>query len=94
MMEDLLTTPSVAWRERAACLSYPALLFFGVDDSESAVDRRTREERAKRVCDDCEVRQTCLEYALAAREQYGIWGGLTEIERRGHLRGRGTVAGR
>lgn len=93
MIEDLLTSPSVAWRERAACLSYPALLFFGLDDAESAVERRAREERAKGVCEDCEVRQACLEYALAAREQYGIWGGLTEIERRGHLRGR-TIAAR
>jgi hypothetical protein len=34
------------------------------------------------------VRDQCLEYALQMREQYGIWGGLTEVERRARLHGR------
>lgn len=74
-----------AWREHAACLEYPAVLFFGFDDNESALDRRSREDRAKSVCYGCAVRQECLDYALAMREPYGIWGGLTEIERRSRL---------
>lgn len=40
----------------------------------------TRE--AKRVCRVCDVRQECLEYALANDERFGIWGGLSERERR------------
>jgi len=40
----------------------------------------TRE--AKRVCFACEVRQECLEYAVAHDERFGIWGGLSERERR------------
>ena len=40
----------------------------------------TRE--AKRVCLTCDVRQECLEYALANDERFGIWGGLSERERR------------
>ena len=40
----------------------------------------TRE--AKRVCRGCEVRAECLEYALANDERFGIWGGLSERERR------------
>jgi WhiB family transcriptional regulator, redox-sensing transcriptional regulator len=40
----------------------------------------TRE--AKRVCLSCEVRSECLEYALAHDERFGIWGGLSERERR------------
>ena len=82
--EPLLTTGS-SWRERAACLNYPAVLFFGMDDSESSAERRAREENAKRVCMSCEVKAECLEYALSTREPYGIWGGLTEIERRSRL---------
>jgi WhiB family redox-sensing transcriptional regulator len=39
-------------------------------------------EEAKAVCASCTVRQACLEYALAAREREGVWGGLTERERR------------
>jgi len=40
----------------------------------------TRE--AKRVCLSCEVRAECLEYALGNDERFGIWGGLSERERR------------
>ena len=40
----------------------------------------TRE--AKAVCQSCEVREECLEYALANDERFGIWGGLSERERR------------
>jgi len=37
---------------------------------------------AKRVCDSCIVRRQCLEYALANEERFGIWGGLSERQRR------------
>lgn len=37
---------------------------------------------AKRICTSCEVRGECLEYALANDERFGIWGGLSERERR------------
>jgi WhiB family transcriptional regulator, redox-sensing transcriptional regulator len=87
-MKELTTLNEAEWREDAACLAYPAVLFFGLDDSETPAERRSREERAKRVCYTCSVRHDCLEYALATKEPYGIWGGLTEIERRGRLHGR------
>lgn len=76
------------WRERAACLHHPAVIFFGLDDSESPADRHAREELAKSICETCAVREECLEYALETREPYGIWGGLTEVERKARLRGR------
>jgi WhiB family redox-sensing transcriptional regulator len=44
----------------------------------------TRE--AKRVCGRCEVQPECLEYALDTRQRYGVWGGLSERERRKLLR--------
>lgn len=37
---------------------------------------------AKEVCAGCPVRQECLEFALAEREVYGVWGGTSERERR------------
>ncbi len=37
---------------------------------------------AKRICTSCEVRTQCLEYALENDERFGIWGGLSERERR------------
>lgn len=87
-------TPSaldeLEWRESAACLPHPAELFFGMDDNESAADRRAREDEAKSICAGCVVRAECLEYALTMREPYGIWGGLTELERKARLRGRAS----
>lgn len=43
--------------------------------------RRERAERAGRVCDTCPVRQECARMALETREQYGVWGGLSEADR-------------
>jgi WhiB family redox-sensing transcriptional regulator len=87
-------TPSaideLEWRERSACLTYPSVLFFGMDDNESASERRAREDEAKAICSQCVVRAECLEYALDMREPYGIWGGLTELERKARLRGRAS----
>jgi len=37
---------------------------------------------AKKICTTCEVKAQCLEYALANDERFGIWGGLSERERR------------
>lgn len=84
MQETVITTDG-EWREHAACLEHPAVLFFGLEDNESSSERRLREEEAKRVCFSCSVKQDCLEYALEMREPYGIWGGLTEVERRSRL---------
>ena len=84
-MQDSLLSADTEWRQRAACLEHPAVLFFGLDDSESPAERRLREEEAKRICLQCAVRRECLKYALDSREPYGIWGGLTEIERRTRL---------
>ena len=84
----VVSPPDTEWREHAACLAYPSILFFGLDDSESPADRRAREDEAKRICAGCNVRTECLEYALEMREPYGIWGGLTELERKARLRSR------
>lgn len=43
---------------------------------------------AKRICARCEVRTSCLEYALANRERHGVWGGLTALQRARLLRQR------
>jgi WhiB family redox-sensing transcriptional regulator len=43
---------------------------------------------AKKICTSCEVRAQCLEYALLNDERFGIWGGLSERERRKLRRGR------
>jgi len=64
----------LSWQERSLCAQTDPEAFFPEKGGS------TRE--AKRVCHSCEVRQECLEYALAHDERFGIWGGLSERERR------------
>jgi WhiB family transcriptional regulator, redox-sensing transcriptional regulator len=65
---------ALSWQERALCAQTDPEAFFPEKGGS------TRE--AKRVCVSCEVRAECLEYALANDERFGIWGGLSERERR------------
>ncbi len=48
----------------------------------SGLSHRDRADRAKAICQLCPVLEQCRRHALAAREPYGVWGGLTEEERR------------
>jgi WhiB family redox-sensing transcriptional regulator len=69
-----------AWVESAACRGEDPVLFFG-PDGERQPEREIRERKAKSVCMRCPVRAACLESALESRDQYGIFGGMTEDER-------------
>ena len=62
------------WRERAACRGIDLEVFFP--------GRGETAGPARQVCAACPVRQPCLDYAITNRIAYGIWGGLTERERR------------
>jgi WhiB family redox-sensing transcriptional regulator len=73
------------WQRRAACRGPESILFFAPTLPEQRADRDAREQRAKRICAECGVRDECLDYALRIREPHGIWGGLNESERRGLL---------
>jgi WhiB family transcriptional regulator, redox-sensing transcriptional regulator len=72
------------WHLSAACRGPESALFFPPSLPERREDRDEREARAKRICLECHVRRDCLDFALRVREPHGIWGGLTEAERR-HL---------
>ena len=50
-------------------------------EGERGPARRERARAAKSVCGSCPVIEQCREHALAVREPYGVWGGLTEEER-------------
>ena len=74
-LADLFGLPDEAsWQERALCAQTDPEAFFPEKGGS------TRE--AKRICTGCEVRGECLEYALGHDERFGIWGGLSERERR------------
>jgi WhiB family redox-sensing transcriptional regulator len=62
------------WQDKALCAQTDPEAFFPEKGGS------TRE--AKRVCRSCEVRAECLEYALEHDERFGIWGGMSERERR------------
>jgi WhiB family redox-sensing transcriptional regulator len=65
---------ALGWQERALCAQTDPEAFFPEKGGS------TRE--AKKVCLSCDVRGECLEYALSNDERFGIWGGLSERERR------------
>lgn len=68
-----------SWWEQAACQSSDPELFFPI----SEIGRSWLQiNQAKNVCARCHVRQQCLDYAIDTRQPDGIWGGLSEQERR------------
>jgi WhiB family redox-sensing transcriptional regulator len=73
------------WRAEAACRGADVSVFFPATDEDA--------EPARAICASCPVRAACLEFALATRQENGVWGGLTEIERR-RLRRRRQAAAR
>lgn len=77
-----ITRTTSDWQLRAACRGPQSAVFFPPSRSERRDDKRRREARAKAICADCRVREDCLSYALGIREQHGIWGGLSESERK------------
>lgn len=70
------------WHLQASCRGPEAQLFFPPAVSERREERDLREARAKVICTGCAVRDDCLDFAVRVREPHGIWGGLTESERR------------
>lgn len=67
------------WRDNAACRDADPELFFPDGDIRAA---RVQVKAAKLICSGCPVSTTCLSWALASGHEHGIWGGLTEDERR------------
>ena len=71
--------PPMDWRDRSACLDEDPELFFPIGNTGPAI---LQIEEAKQVCRRCDVREQCLQWALEAGQDHGVWGGLSEDERR------------
>lgn len=71
-----------SWQERAACRGPLGSVFFPPTTTERKREKLGREARAKEICSACPVMISCREYALQIREPHGVWGGLSEQERR------------
>jgi len=67
------------WRDKAACLTVDPELFFPVGNTGPALDQI---DKAKQVCAQCPVVENCLQYAIESNQDSGVWGGLSEDERR------------
>ncbi|WP_058235626.1 WhiB family transcriptional regulator [Devriesea agamarum] len=67
------------WRHRAACLTEDPELFFPIGNTGPAI---TQIQEAKMVCQRCDVMNMCLKWALESGQDSGVWGGLSEDERR------------
>jgi WhiB family transcriptional regulator, redox-sensing transcriptional regulator len=74
-----MSSKKANWRDQAACASRDSELFFPIGSSGPALNQI---EQARQVCGGCPVHTPCLEWALQAGVEYGVWGGLSEEERR------------
>lgn len=73
-----------SWHRQALCRGVDTGLFFPADEERPA-DRRHREQVAKAICAACPVRRPCAMHALVHGELHGVWGGLSEADRRHRL---------
>jgi WhiB family redox-sensing transcriptional regulator len=73
------------WQYQGSCQNMDTELFFH-PEGERGPSRKRRASQAKRVCARCPVQAECRAHSIAAREPFGIWGGLTEEERRREIR--------
>ena len=74
------TGPDLAldWQQQALCAQ--------TDPDEFFPEKGGSTKQAKRMCGRCDVKDRCLEYALDNNERFGVWGGLSERERRRLMR--------
>lgn len=71
--------PAPEWRQQAACRDTDPDLFFPIGTTGPAAEQIAH---AKKICASCPVRHPCGEYGLRSASNEGIWGGMTEDERR------------
>ncbi|HEX7100139.1 MAG TPA: WhiB family transcriptional regulator [Acidimicrobiia bacterium] len=83
---EALAIGELSWQDYANCRGADADLFFP--------ERGASTRKAKAICAECQVRQECLEYAIQIGEKFGIWGGMSERERRKIRRERQIAARR
>ncbi len=67
------------WRHTAACRDEEPELFFPIGNTGPALQQI---EEAKHVCQTCDVQESCLNWAIESGQDAGVWGGLSEDERR------------
>lgn len=71
---EALSVEELSWQDYANCRGADADLFFP--------ERGASTRKAKSICGECQVRAQCLDFAIGVGEKFGIWGGMSERERR------------
>lgn len=69
------------WQDRAACDLDTHHLFFREYKERKSINS-AKDSSAKSLCASCPVRRKCLDHSIVFRESYGLWGGVTEEDRR------------
>jgi len=82
-LNNLLRLQELWWQVDANCKDEDPDLFFP--------NRGASTRKAKQICSECTVQEHCLEYAIVNAEKFGIWGGLSERERRKIRKERGLT---
>ncbi len=81
---EALVLDRLSWQDSANCSGANQDLFFP--------ERGASTRKAKAICAACAVKEECLEFAITQGERFGIWGGLSERERRKIRRQRALAA--
>lgn len=76
------TGGELLWQEHAACRGPLGSVFFPPPTTERKREKIAREQKAKEICKACPVLAPCRQYSIEIREPHGVWGGLSEKERR------------
>lgn len=71
---EALAVGELSWQDYANCRGADADLFFP--------ERGASTRKAKAICNACDVKAECLDFAIIQGEKFGIWGGMSERERR------------
>ena len=70
---------TLVWRQDAACRDIDPNLFFPIGVTGDAVEQIAT---AKEICAGCPVQLECLDFAITSNQEFGVWGGTSEDERR------------
>jgi WhiB family transcriptional regulator, redox-sensing transcriptional regulator len=87
-LPESAATAGADWRSQSACKDTDPELFFPLSAWGPSL---TQLATAKAICAGCEVAAECLRFALSSGQEYGVWGGTSEDERKAMRRAQHVV---
>lgn len=80
-----------AWQQKGLCREVTSDIFF-YEDQERGENKQARISQARAICSICPVKNECLEFSIRTNQSHGMWGGLTQDERKELIDGRQATA--